>query len=179
MSGHFTANADHPAAGAWLVWLGVTIGALFIVALTLLAAFSAPLHRAFGFVCHQIPARSFYLSGHPLGVCARCFGLYAGFALGALLYPLLRRPIGTTLPPPRFWLVVALVPTALDFGLDFAGLLANTHFSRAATGLLLGAASAAYVIPALVDLPRAWKKFFASPDNVKLGAHEKVNRDAS
>jgi uncharacterized membrane protein len=165
---------------ATLIWLATSLVALLIVGLTLLAPLSAAhqnnflapaLYRAFGFVCHQIPARSFYLSGHPFAICARCFGLYTGFALGTILYPLLVRPINQTLPPARFWLIAALIPTALDFGLDFCGVHANTHFSRLLTGLLLGAVSAFYVIPGLVDLQNGWKKFFSSPDNDKLDAH--------
>lgn len=149
-----------------VVWGLCAGGSLLFVILVLLApllegalhAFSADvIYRAFGYVCHQQPARSFYLGAHPLAVCARCSGLYAGVAAAVLLYPFLRPLSGpaATLAPPRFWFILALLPTAFDFGLDFIGLRANTHFSRAATGVLLGAATAFYLLPGLIDLARA------------------------
>jgi uncharacterized membrane protein len=35
-------------------------------------------------VCHQDAARSFWYLGVPLAVCARCFGIYCGAAIGLL-----------------------------------------------------------------------------------------------
>ena len=35
-------------------------------------------------ICHQISERSFHVDGAQLSVCARCLGIYAGFALGAV-----------------------------------------------------------------------------------------------
>ena len=34
-------------------------------------------------VCHQDPARSFWIFGAPVAVCARCLGIYLGAAVGA------------------------------------------------------------------------------------------------
>jgi len=36
-------------------------------------------------ICHQFPTLSFWVSGHPLGLCARCTGGYIGVAAGVLL----------------------------------------------------------------------------------------------
>lgn len=41
--------------------------------------------KLFGFFCHQNPERSLHLAGMTLPLCARCFGLYAGFGLAGLL----------------------------------------------------------------------------------------------
>jgi uncharacterized membrane protein len=142
------------------VWLAVAAVSLLIVA----AAFAAPVLLAAGYdaparafyagfaaVCHQIPERSFQLLGHPLAVCARCAGLYAGFAAGVLLYPLVR-PLGARQAPAREWLFAAAAPTVLDFSLGLFGVWENTHLSRSLTGALLGAAAVFYVLPGLVDL---------------------------
>ena len=48
------------------------------------------IYTAFSKFCHQIPERSFEIAGHPLAVCARCTGIYFGFAAGVLVYPLVR-----------------------------------------------------------------------------------------
>ena len=46
---------------------------------------AAVLYAAGSFICHQIPERSFHLNGFQLPVCARCFGLYVGAALGSVV----------------------------------------------------------------------------------------------
>jgi uncharacterized membrane protein len=111
------------------------------------------LYQMFSRLCHQIPERAFFLEGYPLAVCARCTGIYLGFAAGVLIYPLVRSlKRGDT--PPRRWLLLAAVPTLSDFALGFFGVVANTHWSRSLTGALLGAVAAFYVVPGLMDLSR-------------------------
>ncbi len=110
-----------------------------------------PIYRAFSFVCHQIPERSFFIAGHPFAVCARCFGLYAGFTLATLGYPLVRS-LKKTDAPPRKWLFIAAAPLGTDYALGFFGIWNNTHASRFITGALLGAVAVFYVMPGLLDL---------------------------
>ncbi|HEY0376205.1 MAG TPA: DUF2085 domain-containing protein [Pyrinomonadaceae bacterium] len=109
------------------------------------------LYEMFGRVCHQIPGRAFELAGYPLAVCARCTGIYFGFAAGVLAYPL-ARSLNRSDTPARKWLLLAAAPTALDFALGFFGVWENTHWSRALTGALLGAVASFYVVPGLLDL---------------------------
>jgi uncharacterized membrane protein len=116
------------------------------------------IYRAFSYVCHQIPERSFFIAEHQFAVCARCTGLYAGFTLATIVYPLARslRQVET---PPRKWLFAAAAPLAIDFSLGFLGIWNNTHLSRFATGALLGAVAVFYVMPGLMDLSlREWHK---------------------
>ncbi len=145
---------------AWIAWACAAVGALLWLTLIL----SAPLalargHETVAFViyqglktvCHQMPERAFWVAGHPLAVCARCFGIYAGFAAMVLVYPLSRR-LERTETPRRAWLVVALLPTTVDFMLGITGLWANTHSSRFLTGAWLGAWAAFYVVPGLIEI---------------------------
>ena len=152
-----------PRRGPLIVWSAVAAVALAWMCVTALAplalarghAFLAQvIYQGFSVACHQMPERSFHLDGHPLAVCARCFGIYAGFAACALLYPLVR-PLQQMDVPSRWWLLIAAVPVALDFALGLSGLRENTHLSRAATGALLGAVAPLYVIPGLISLGRA------------------------
>jgi uncharacterized membrane protein len=148
-----------------LMWLMVAAGSVGTVALILAAPLalkngipflSLTLYRSFSYLCHQIPERSFFIAGHPFAVCSRCFGLYAGFMTAAVFYPLVRslRSIET---PSRKWLFVAAVPMAIDFSIEFFGFGHNTHFSRFATGALLGAVAVFYVMPGLIELSlRDW-----------------------
>lgn len=144
-------------------WGAVAAGALVFFGLLLVAPYSAAggrwslasaLYGGFSVICHQQPARSFHAWGMPLAVCARCAGLYAGFAGGALAYPLLR-PLARTYAPARVWLILAAVPTAIDFLLGLSGLWENTHLSRSLTAALLGAVAALYVVPGAVDFATA------------------------
>jgi uncharacterized membrane protein len=139
------------------IWLISAIVVLAIFSLIVIAPLTAGSQRAtsiyggFAVVCHQLAERSYFLFGHKLAVCSRCTGLYAGFALTLLLYPLLR-PLRSIDWPPPVWLVLSAVPMTIDFGLTFLGIWENTHTSRLLTGLLLGSVSVFYVMPGIAEL---------------------------
>jgi uncharacterized membrane protein len=142
-----------------LVWSGILICALVIVGLIVAAplllahgddSIAQAIYLAFHPLCHQIAARSFYLAGHPLAVCARCTGLYAGFAAGAALYPLMRS-LQRRDTPARIWLLVGITPVTIDFAVGLLGIWANTHLSRFLTGALCGAVCAFFVVPGLMN----------------------------
>lgn len=150
------------------VWLFTSAIALAIVGLILGAPFflahghpeiAAPIYQAFSFVCHQIPERSFHLSGHQFGVCSRCTGLYVGFAVAGLLYPL-ARSLKRTGTPRRRWLILAAVPLAIDFSLTYFGVWSNTHLTRFSTGALLSSVAVFFIMPGLVDLSQAVSRRF-------------------
>lgn len=143
-----------------VIWLAIAAGCLLVLA----AIVGAPvalssghplaglsLYQAFSLVCHQIPERSFFIAGHQFAVCARCTGLYAGFSLVAIFYPLFRS-LKQTSAPARKWLFIAALPLGIDFGLNFLGIWNNTHSSRFVTGALLGAVAVIYVMPGLLEL---------------------------
>ena len=109
------------------------------------------LYGAFGTLCHQLPERSYFIDGHKLAVCSRCTGVYAGFALTLLLYPLFRS-LKVTTTPPRNLLLLATLPMAVDFSVNFFGFWYNTHSSRFLTGALLGSVVVFYVVPGIVEL---------------------------
>jgi uncharacterized membrane protein len=143
-----------------LVWLTSALAAVSILVLIVGAPLAAArgysgaavvLYKAFTVLCHQLPERSYFIAEHKLAVCARCAGLYGGFALALLLYPLIR-PLRTVEWPRREWLILATLPVAIDFGLTFLGVWENTHTSRLLTGLLVGGASVFYVMPGLMEL---------------------------
>jgi uncharacterized membrane protein len=112
---------------------------------------AAAIYRTFSFVCHQIPERSFHLAGHKFGVCSRCTGLYSGFALAALIYPLVRS-LRQTETPSIVWLFLAAVPLVIDFSLGYFSIWQNNHASRFATGALLGSVAVFYILPGLIEL---------------------------
>jgi uncharacterized membrane protein len=88
-------------------------------------------------VCHQDAARSFWLFGGPVAVCARCLGLYLGAAAGAWL----RAPRKILLPI----LGTTAVLNLLDVLTELIGLHGNWIATRFVLGLSLGAALASLV----------------------------------
>lgn len=141
------------AAIFMLVWMGMVTGAP-IAAEYEHSFFAFVVYRAFGYVCHQIPERSFHIFGHPFAVCARCTGIYAGVTLGFLVYPLFRS-LRNPESPARIWLLLAPIPTGIDFMLEFTGIWHNTHYSRLLTGMILGIGCAFFIVPGLVDLAQS------------------------
>ena len=144
-------------AERWAIWTFVALSALVVAASIFAAPFLASrragfaaylIYSAFARVCHQLPERSFHLWQHQLAVCARCTGIYIGFACGAAIYPLGRA--GWRMPHRR-WLILAAGPMVIDWALGFTGLWENTHLSRAITGALFGVVAAFYLTPGLQD----------------------------
>jgi uncharacterized membrane protein len=142
------------------VWLLLSFGALLFIGLIVAAplaiatgheTIASNIYRPFSYLCHQIPARSFFVAEHPFAVCSRCTGIYAGFLVATIAYPLIKS-LRRTETPARKWLLLAALPLAVDFSLEFFGIWNNTHFSRFATGALLGAVSVFYVLPGLLEL---------------------------
>lgn len=112
-------------------------------------------------ICHQIPGRSFSIGGSPLGVCARCIGLYGGFAAGSLFLAglaLVRRRGAPASPPARPVLIAAALPTALEWALEMSrlapGLSPGAGTARALTGAGLSFVVAFYFVPALEEMGR-------------------------
>jgi len=167
-----TANGRHPVPGAQplastllatVTWAIIATIALALVAMIIGAplaqasghpAFASPIYKAFSFVCHQIPERSFHLAEHKFAVCSRCTGLYAGFAVAAFVYPL-ARPLQRTETPSLLWLILATLPLGIDFALGYFSIWDNTHWSRLLTGALLSSVAVFYILPGLIDLSSA------------------------
>jgi uncharacterized membrane protein len=134
-------------AAAAVAWFG-----LVVLAPVLPPAVAAVVYAAGGFVCHQLPDRSFHWHGAQLAVCARCTGIYLGACSAAILAPL---------PPSTYsgwvasrarvgWLLaVAAAPTIATVAAEWAGWWQPSAIVRAVTGLLLGVAGAVVVIAAL------------------------------
>ena len=141
----------------WVVSVAIITSILLLILVAPVAAannhphLAVIIYRSFASICHQLPERSFFILGRPFAVCARCTGIYSGFALLLVLYPLIRPLRSTYLPPPK-WLFWAAVPLTIDFGLTFLGLWENTHTTRLLTGMLLGGVTVFYVMPGIAEL---------------------------
>jgi uncharacterized membrane protein len=141
------------------IWLAILCGGLGIVALATAAPalrldhprISALIYAVFAPLCHQAPERCFHLQGFPMAVCARCAGIYAGFAAGALLYPALRGFSRPRLPSLRAFLAVS-APIGLDVAGNVFLLWRSPNGIRFLSGLIWGLILPFFVIPAVHDL---------------------------
>lgn len=153
-------GSDFAPVVVWIVSAFFSVSIILLIFAAPLAdasghsLFAAAIYRAFSFVCHQIPARSFQIGGHKFAVCSRCTGLYAGFAAASLLYPL-ARSLRRTDTPKRIYLILAAAPLAIDFALGYFSVWENTFLSRFLTGALLSSVAVFYVMPGLIELAGA------------------------
>ncbi len=143
----------------WLIGGAVVLVWVLLILLAPLAKangftqISAPLYHFFSYLCHQIPDRSFHIEGEQFGVCSRCFGVYFGIFAGFAIYPLWRK-IDDIEPISRIWLALSVIPIGVDWALTIFGVWANTFTSRFVTGMILGAACATFIVPAIVEIAR-------------------------
>lgn len=95
-----------------------------------------PIRAYFHTVCHQSPSRSLSLSGTPLALCSRCFGIYTGIWMGGVAV--------ISLPAGR-WMRWAGVLALTGLGLNLVGwileitqLFAVSNGMRSLLGVVLG-----------------------------------------
>lgn len=116
---------------AAVLWVGCLLATPSLAGDGTPSAVASVTTRLGALICHQQAERSLRVSGAPLPVCARCFGLYAGAALGAglsLAWLLAGRVRGrgrrAALPAVRLAIVVSALPTALlwlgEYGLSLS-----------------------------------------------------------
>jgi uncharacterized membrane protein len=113
-------------------------------------------------ICHQLPERSFHLAALQLPVCARCTGIYAGGASGAIVWMSGRKQPDSIFQSREglLWIcVVAAVPTAFTVNSEWLGLWTPSNDVRALAGVPLGAVLMMIVLSALiVPSGRVWAR---------------------
>ncbi len=145
-------------AAAWVA--AIVAAPLLANAAGTASRWSSLIYAVFAPVCHQIPSRSFAAAGHPFAVCARCFGVYAGFLAGAAAYPLIRRPRSEAKPPSLAALVVFTLPIGIDFAANLAGAWTSSNAVRFATGAVWGMVLPFLWVPGIADaVSRKWGRF--------------------
>jgi uncharacterized membrane protein len=134
------------------------------------------LRAMFAPLCHQVAERSFLIGGEPMAVCARCTGAYVGFLLGSLCLVVCagvnrnRCGDGQRVPSAAL-LMLAALPSALDWLVERSGLQSANAVSRALTASVFGTVCVLYVLPAIEELPaeaageiRRMMRFVRRPD---------------
>ena len=120
--------------------------------------------------CHRIPVRSFTIAGRPVGLCARCSGMYLGFFIYLSLVILAGRERWTAFAPVP--ILVMMLGFVGIMGID--GLNSYSHFFpnaphlytpnntlRLFTGLGTGIAIGSFIVPAVYQT--IWKEQVRQP----------------
>ncbi len=154
-------------AGAWGVVCALILAAPILASHSCRAAASV-IYLYFSFICHQIPERSFALSGYTLAVCHRCTGIYLGLFLGSLVenHFIHRSPRGR-----RFWVLAASAPLFLDVLLPYTGLWTSTCLSRFFSGLLIGNVISSLLVRGAAEFlsEAPWRRLAVGDSHLKGG----------
>lgn len=87
------------------------------------------LHR-YLWICHRRADRSFFYKGKQFPVCARCTGIWIGYAIGAVL---------VTLLVPMWWIGALLfIPMTIDVLTQLVQWRTSSNALRVSTGILGG-----------------------------------------
>ena len=120
--------------------LGWISFALLLIVLVDLLWPSMEIRPYLRFACHQNPSRCLLIDGHPLALCARCLGVYAGF----LSWPLVRRLNRLFLLP---WILIAAAELIYQFmGGDGSNEWRLAAGIGLAYGIIMGLLSAANLL---------------------------------
>ena len=98
--------------------------------------------------CHGLEHRSLHVDGSAMPICARCTGIWAGAAIGSLLF------LGGGVSRPRVGMLVAVIavlPLVIDGVSQATGLRESTNALRLATG---GPAGFIWIVWALQSVVR-------------------------
>lgn len=95
-------------------------------------------HQTFRTLCHQDPARSFWINGKPMAVCSRCYGIYTGFFVFWLSIPLFSFISRKIESYEKKILLAAVMLNVVDVVGNILGFWQNTPVSRFFMGNIIG-----------------------------------------
>ena len=105
------------------------------------------LDKVYSLICHRDNAKSFFISGEKLEVCARCTGIYLGaliFSIPALLFPGIK-------PHSKRLLYSGMVIMATDIVLYSTGIYDYSKWVAFLTGLILGSVCILYIFDGIEE----------------------------
>ncbi len=101
--------------------------------------------KIYSLVCHQIPAKTFFINGDSFLVCARCTGIYSGALIFSAMSLL---GLSFNIKSSNI-LLISLLPLSLDVLMTTAGAYSYSKFIAMITGLFFGSVSFIYILSAV------------------------------
>ena len=92
------------------------------------------LYRSLSHICHQFPSRSIWIMKRPMGLCSRCFAIYALFA-AFLILPTFSKSNNKT---KNLIAVLLFVPVIVDGSLQYFHLRESSNLMRIISGGMFG-----------------------------------------
>ena len=83
-------------------------------------------------ICHQFPSKSLWIVNRPMGLCSRCFALYALFSTSMLFIPLFKKDKNILL------ISFLLLPLIFDGLFQYYGIRGSDNLTRIFSGILFG-----------------------------------------
>ncbi|HEK86703.1 MAG: DUF2085 domain-containing protein [Candidatus Saccharicenans sp.] len=127
-------------------WLTIIISGLILFSVFLAPLFynrqptlSAFIYLLYSPLCHQQPSRSYFIFGHQLAVCSRCLGIYAGFFLSALIYPIWKRKLTGWISSRPMLIIVSAIPMGIDFFSNLLGIASSPLWIKTISGVIWSA----------------------------------------
>ena len=135
----------------WAHMVTIALGSIVLCAISVpflsylgLDNIAKPIFFALHLVCAQIPAHSFYVFGHQLGLCERNFSIYTSMFIGSLVFVLTKKRMRGI--PWWLWILMML-PMALDGTTQMFGWRESDWILRVVTGTLFGAGNIWFALP--------------------------------
>ncbi|MEP9409883.1 MAG: DUF2085 domain-containing protein [Candidatus Brocadia sp.] len=99
-------------------------------------AIAQDIYQILRLLCHQIPSRCFWIWDSNLGLCSRCFCLFASFSLGIPVFFLLNKRLKRQY---LFWFsVLLIIPIIVDGTISTVTKYMSNNIIRSVTGTLYG-----------------------------------------
>lgn len=134
-------------------WLALIFIAPFLRSLDIPA--NSFIYAIFSPICHQNPSRCFYLFGYPLAVCTRCLGIYFGFFLGTLIFPVVNG-FKSKRAPKNLIFFIFTVPIVIDTLGNMFHLWQTSDWLRYVIGFIWGTLLPYYFIVGISEFIKEW-----------------------
>jgi uncharacterized membrane protein len=133
------------------LFMGLYAGLPFLAPILLASGRSGSanlIYSAYRFACHQLPSRSYFISGQQVAYCHRDTAIYTSLFLTIIMFALLRHRL-----KPLSWkgYIVFIAPMAIDGVTQLFGLRSSNWQLRTITGALFGIGSAWLALPYLEE----------------------------
>jgi len=123
----------------FILLLGIASPLLVFIAIKTkidyIALLSDETYHLLNHICHQLPSRSFWILGAPMGICSRCTGLYLSFVL---TYPFIVKKAKLYGTRAYKLGVYLLIPVLVDGGTQWLDIRVSSNTIRFLTGFLGG-----------------------------------------
>ncbi len=105
-------------------------------------------------MCHQRSDRSFFINGNQMPFCARCTGIWLGFAVGFGIY----LAFNFRIKEKHLWIMLVFIaPLFVDGIGQLLGFWESTNLIRIVTGFLAGSISSIFLSFMITELYRSKK----------------------